>query len=378
MKILQATETYGPGGAEQVLISLSKALQAAGHDVSVLMLRPGWLADELRAAGIPVHTLTLARPLDPGFLSDLTEFLRTHSPDVLHSHEFTFAFYGRLAALRAGTPMVATAHGANVVTGFKRRLLGTACLRPTRRFRLAAVSEALARQVAGQLWVPARRLDVVRNGIALAGGCASAAGSMERFRLVAVGNLYPVKNHAELVRIVARLRARGVPAEVDVLGRGSEEAQVRQEIARFGLEDCVRLQGFRSDVDRFLAAAQVFVSTSISEQMPVSFLEAMARDLPVVASSVGGVPEIIEDGRDGLLYASGDEAAAAAHLEALWRDPALRTQLGRSARRKVETSYATSVMVQTYLDLYAAAGSSSVQVEPRALWRDGQPQRKSV
>jgi glycosyltransferase involved in cell wall biosynthesis len=354
VRILQATETHGPGGAEQVIISLCTTLRAAGHQVEVVMLKPGWLADRLAAEGIPVHRLHLARPLDPRFLWRLVSFLREHRPDLLHTHEFTFAFYGRLAARITRTPIVATAHGANFADGAKRRILGTALLRPGRRFRLAAVSEALAHRLARAFLLPVGRLDVVRNGIAIPAppnGARDAAGAA--FRLVAVGNLYPVKNHAALIRVVATLRTRGVPAELDILGRGGEEEPLRQEIARHSLDGIVRLQGFRPDVDHFLETSDVFVSASLSEQMPLSFLEAMARGLPVVASSVGGVPEIVEDGQDGLLFASGDEAAAAAHLEHLWRDPGNREALGRRARAKVETRYGARTMAEAHLTLYA-------------------------
>ncbi len=359
MKIIQATETYGPGGAEQVIITLSTALRAAGHDVSVLLLRPGWLADRLAALEIPVHRLDFARPLDLHFLRSLTALLRDLQPDVLHTHEFTFALYGRIAGRIAGIPVVSTAHGANFVAGPKRRWIGAPLLRPDRRFRMVAVSDALAAQVAKQLLVPVDRINVIRNGINLP-PLRNGSHSEDRgtFRLVAVGNLYPVKNHAALVRVVARLRSRGVPAELDILGRGDEESSLRNEIAGHDLTGSVRLQGFRPDVGAFLEAAHVFVSASVSEQMPISFLEAMGRGLPIVASRVGGVPEIVDDGKDGLLFSSGDEESAAERLERLWRDPELRDALGWFGRRKVETHYSTPAMVEAYLRLYATVAPS--------------------
>jgi glycosyltransferase involved in cell wall biosynthesis len=356
VRILQATETYGPGGAEQVIIRLCTSLRAAGHKVEVVMLKPGWLADRLAAEGISVHRLTLTRPLDPQFLRHLAAFLKEHRADVLHTHEFTFGLYGRLAARMTGTPVVATAHGANFANGWKRRLVGTTVLRPGARFRLAAVSEALAHRLARAFLVPVDHLDVVRNGIDVPPFRKRATRApAPTFRLVAVGNLYPVKNHAELIRVVASLRARGVPAELDVLGRGGEEERLRREITHHGLDGIVRLQGFRPDVDHFLEASDVFVSTSLSEQMPLSFLEAMARGLPVVASRVGGVPEIVEDGKDGLLFPSGDEAAAAAHLENLWRDHDRREAVGQRARAKVKTRYGARTMTEAYLGLYTNA-----------------------
>jgi glycosyltransferase involved in cell wall biosynthesis len=118
------------------------------------------------------------------------------------------------------------------------------------------------------------------------------------------------------------------------------------------LTNAVRLHGFRSDVEAFLQRADVFVSSSVSEQMPLSFLEAMARGLPVVASRVGGVPEIVDDGATGLLFDSGDETAATAHLQSLWRDPAKRIALGARARAIAEAQYGVPSMTESYARIY--------------------------
>lgn len=352
MKVLQAIETSGPGGAEQVLIRLCVSLRERGHDVRAVLLKPGWLEDRLLAERIPVERLVLRRPLDFGLARGLAALAATSGADLVHAHEFTFAFYGRLAGLRRRLPLVATAHGANFVEGAKRRLLGAASLRPGARFRLVTVSDALAAALAGSLRLPRAKVDVVRNGIDIPSETPVAREPDGGFRLVAVGNLYPVKNHAVLVRAVAALRQAGVPAELDVLGRGAEEAALRAEIARLHLDDCVRLQGFRSDVGAFLARADVFLSGSLSEQMPLSFLEAMVRALPVVATRVGGVPEIVEDGTTGLLFPSDDAVAAAGLLETLWRDPERRRRLGENARTAVLARFSSSAMTDAYLRLY--------------------------
>ena len=353
MRIIQAIETSGPGGAEQVLIRLCKTLCEMGHDVSVILIKTGWLRDRLEAERIPVDTVTLNGLFEPAFARRLAAVLAERRAEVLHTHEFTLAFYGRQAGRAAGVPVVATAHGANFARGLKRRILGAAVLRPRKTFRLTAVSGALARIIASDLFVPAGCIEVVRNGIDIPPPSREPrAPHPEAFRLVGVGNLYPVKNQGVLVRVVGALRSRGIPAELDVLGRGNEEASLRVEIERLGLTGAVRLQGYRSDVERFLGDADVFVSSSVSEQMPLSFLEAMARGLPVVASRVGGVPEIVDDGATGLLFDSGDEIAACAHLESLWRDPARRFAFGARARDTAEARYGAPAMAETYARIY--------------------------
>ncbi len=358
MRIVQAIETGGPGGAEQVLIRLCALLSTAGHDVRPLLLKDGWLRATLESQGFPVEVLPLTKPLDPSFVRLLGRFLSKTRPHVFHSHEITFALYGRLASHAAQIAHVATAHGRNFSKGLKRRVLGTLLLRGGRRFRLAAVSGVLADDLARDFHTDRRRLAVVPNGIEFPPEVAATSRRPgEPLRLVAVGNLYPVKNHALLVEAVSVLRRTGIDVELDVLGRGEEEGRLRRKVADLGLEKVVRLRGFVSDVDAHLSHAHVLVSSSLSEAMPISFLEAMARGLPVVASRVGGVPEIVEHGAQGLLFGSGSVAEAAAAVARLAKDEPLRIGLGRRARARVRESYGAPRMVESYLGIYRELAS---------------------
>ena len=131
--------------------------------------------------------------------------------------------------------------------------------------------------------------------------------------MVAVGNLYPVKDHATLLRALARLPA----ARVAIAGRGDQEEPLRRLAAELGLSDRVHLLGLRDDVETVFAAADVFVQPSLSEGLPLAVLEAMANGLPVVATRVGGIPEAVVDGKTGLLVPPGDPAALAAALAAV-------------------------------------------------------------
>lgn len=310
------------------------------------MLKPGWLADRLREDGVELTTLPLRGALDNRFRGELAGFLRERKPDVLHAHEFALTFYGRLAA-GDGVGLVGTVHGKNFLDGFKRKLAWRTALQPARHRAFVAVSADLA-EFLGRAQMP-----VIPNGIPLPG--APTAMRRERdapLRLLAVGNLYPVKNHGLLVDAVAELIARGTLVELDILGRGGEEEVLRRRIAERGMDGRVRLQGFRSDVDAFLARTDVLVSSSLSEGLPLSFLEAMARGLPVVASAVGGVPELVEHERRGLLFDSGDLAGLVVALLQLAGNDELRLELGAAARRFVAERYSAAQMAERYLELY--------------------------
>jgi len=355
LTIVQAIETSGPGGAEQVLLRLCCRLRDRGHRVVPLLLRRGWLADRLTAEGFDVAVLPLHGALDRGYARGLREFLADRGAELLHSHEITFAAYGRAATSSIGIAHVATAHGRNFARGWKRSCFGALFLRGGARFRLVAVSDDLAGEIAKRFLLDTGRITVVENGVELpAATPPSPRAAGEPLRLVAVGNLYPVKNHGVLIRAAAHLRDAGVPVELDILGRGAEEAALRALASELTVTDRVRLQGFRSDVADFLGRAHAFASSSQSEAMPLSFLEAMGHGLPVVASRVGGVPSLVEDEVHGLLFESGDAHGAASRIARLAQDEALRRRLGSAAALRARERFGADAMIGRYETLYSA------------------------
>jgi glycosyltransferase involved in cell wall biosynthesis len=197
-----------------------------------------------------------------------------------------------------------------------------------------------------------KRIDVVRNGVSLPAEVTVKARGDGPLRLVAVGNLYPVKNHALMIEAVAALARKGIESRLTILGRGAEKELLEATARRLHVADRVELAGFREDVPAFLARSDVFVSSSLSEGMPLAFLEAMGHGLPVVASRVGGVAEIVEDGRHGLLFPCGDTHAAAQALETLARDDGLRLRLANEALLSSRESWSVDAMVGRYLEIY--------------------------
>jgi glycosyltransferase involved in cell wall biosynthesis len=173
--------------------------------------------------------------------------------------------------------------------------------------------------------------------------------------LVAVGNLYPVKDHATLLRAAARLDG----ARVAIAGRGGEEANLRRLAEELGLAPRLHLLGVRDDVERVLAAADVFVQCSRSEGLPLSLLEAMAASRPVVVTRVGGMPDAVLDGEAGCVVPPGDPAALAAAIAQLLADRDRAAALGRAARARAEAEFSVEAMLERYRALYARAPSAS-------------------
>jgi glycosyltransferase involved in cell wall biosynthesis len=182
-------------------------------------------------------------------------------------------------------------------------------------------------------------------------------------RLMAVGRLKAPKDFVTLIRALAALPGREY--EALIVGDGPDRGAVEAEIRRLGIEDRVQLAGERDDVPELLASSDVFVLSSRSEGLPVSALEAMAAELPVVASDVGGLAELVVDGETGILVPAGDEAALAEALGRLVQDRELRQSLGAAGRARAESSFDLSEFRRAHLELYARQlGLAGAVTEP--------------
>lgn len=368
-RIAIALESSGPGGAERMVLHLARGLQEAGREPVVVTLRSGWMTERAQGLGVPVWILPQARGLDPAWVLRLARRLRREEIDLLHSHEFAMNVFGGMAAVVARRPHVATLHGRAYATDRRRRALAYRGLRRG-GMRLVAVSRDLAGYLAARLRLPVEALSVVPNGIPLperrgpagpAGEAARTDAQREARRetglpvearvVVAVGNLYPVKDHATLLRALAALPE---DVHVAIAGRGEEEPRLRRLADELGLAPRCHLLGVRDDVPRLLATADVFAQPSRSEGLPLAVLEAMGAALPVVATRVGGLPEVVVEGETGHLVPPGDPEALATVLGRVLAGPDRGRSLGEAGRALAEREFSVRAMVERYLALYAA------------------------
>jgi glycosyltransferase involved in cell wall biosynthesis len=366
LSIALLLESDGPGGAERMLLQLAEALRDRGHTVCPVGPAQGcgWLADEFRRRGFTPELFVVRRHPDLRCLLGLVRTLRRRGVEVVHSHDFTMAVYGAAAAALLGRPHVITMHGGRYFAGRWRR---RAALRwaTARSAGAVAVSAALQADLATVLRVPRATFRVVHNGI------RPGVGSPEGVRrqlgigaeaplIVAIGNLYPVKGHLVLLQAMRALRENPLFADCHVViaGRGEEEAGLRAYAVAQGLAPYVHLLGYRDDVADLLAAADVLALPSLSEGVPLALLEAMFAGTGIVASAVGGVPEVVTSEREALLVPPGDPGSLATALARLLQDRALRRRLGDAARQRAEREFAVDTMVDGYMRVYASAVGS--------------------
>lgn len=357
-------ETNGPGGAERMLLQLAEGLRARGHAVCPVLPAKGygWLGSEFSKAGFDPEKFTLRRPLDWKCAQGLVEIFRRRRVRVVHSNEFTMGFYGAIAARWSGLPHVITMHGG---TAFAQRWRRRVALRWAFRTSRAVVtvSQASRRQLSALLGVGEESIKVVPNGVAFTPGNrtrtrARLGVDAGEILILAVGNLYPVKGHIVLLRALASLDSAGRPWRLVIAGRGAEEATLRCFAETAGIAQRVQLLGYRDDVPDLLAAADIYAMPSLSEGLPLALVEAMFAAKPVVASRVGGIPEVIEHNATGLLVPVGDAKALARGLKCLLADPERARALGEAARETASSRYTLNRMVEAYRRLYEVAGGT--------------------
>lgn len=356
--MLQLLATGGSGGAQESYTGLLLGLDRSRYDVRALSLSAGSAVQRLRALGVNVEVIDEAD--DELAVRELTAWLRREEIDLVHAHMYRAEVVGTRAAVAAGTAViVATVHSSRVRSPQDVETL--ASLTPSMD-RLIVPSEAIERKVRAEGRDTAR-FAVVPNGIDLSrfSGPVRPCALRREYGIPAaapllgvVARLEPEKGHRHLIDAMPAILA-GVPdAWLAVIGGGSEADALRAQARALGPTVAGRIvfTGRRDDVSAVTADLTVAVLPSLREAQGISLLEAMARRVPVVASDVGGIPEVVTDGVDGLLVPAGNAAALAEAIVRLLRDAALARRLGEAGRRTVEERFSIDAQVRRIQAVY--------------------------
>lgn len=306
----------------------------------------------------------------PGAWRGLYGLLRREMIDIVHAHMPRASVPGAILGRLARVPvMISHEHGSALENRRLRAFIDREIIA-----RLSTAIIAVSEWDRGNLieheGIPADLIRVVPNGIAplpdpVAGPTFLCPG--DRPFVGAVGRLYPEKGYEALIRAVALLRDRGRRVFCAIVGIGPEQAALQRLIDELALEEDVRLVGRRDDIAVLLRELDVAVLSSVREGSPLAMLEYMAAGAPIVATRVGGVPELIADGTHGLLVAADDPPALAAGIERLLDDRPLAQRLGAAAQARQRSEFDLGVVVERlerlYLELYEQASSATT---PRA------------
>jgi glycosyltransferase involved in cell wall biosynthesis len=352
----------GVGGTEKQVVLLARGLKRRGVETTVLLLFDGGPGEEaLREAGIPIvrlgfRTLSVAHWRMP--LVNLVAFgrlvyrLRRARPDVLHAFLYHSYIPGAPAAWLARVPVFvagrrslgAFAEGHPVFQAIQRAATRATDL-------LIANADAVARDTCDRENVPAGKVSVVYNGLPSAAfeAVPPAATATEHPVVLCVANLKRYKGHRFLLDAVARLQEEGLRTTLLLAGDGPQRAALEDQAARLGID--ARFLGARTDVPELLARADVFVLPSLREGMSNAVMEAMAAGRPVVATAVGGTPELLGDDR-GVLVQPHDVGTLATGLRQVLTDVDLAARLATRARAWSHTRLSVDAMVDEHVRIY--------------------------
>ena len=354
MKIIQIIPNFALAGAERMAEALLLELKRQGCEVAAVSLQDfhSVITDNLEANGIKVYYLGKRRGLDLSMIAKLVEILRREKPDVIHTHLF-ICKYAIPAAIMAGVKgRVHTVHNVAEKERQQKKLQHFFY----HRCRVIPVGlSPLVKASIEQLYrLPGERVPMVYNGIDTTKAVLKTDYRTEKeFRFLHVGRFSPQKNHASMVEAFAKLHSKYPRTSLTMIGSGELLDAVREQIAELGLRDAVHTPGQMNNMMEQYPRYDAFILPSVYEGMPITLIEAMATGMPIAASAVGGVPDMLEHETSALLCSPQSDSIAEV-MERLYLDEQLRERLGRQALAD-SARFTAQAMTQAYLDIYRDA-----------------------
>lgn len=364
MKVIHLITELSSGGAQSALLRLLKGLDRARFTPSVVCLYngDGVVAQQIRALGVSVTDLQMRGKQQLGAFGQLYRLLRQARPAILHTWMFHANFPGRIVGRLAGVPIIITSRRNVEIGGANRDRLQrwTAGLDD----QVIAVCEVARQAEIERAGARPAKVVTIYNGLELAEFAQAPPEACQAARqmlgiaddvllLGSVGRMHRQKGFTYLLAALPAIKAQFPQVKLLLVGDGELRSALEAQTAQLNLQDSVIFTGTRTDVPTLLKALDLFVLPSLWEGLPNVILEAMAIGLPVVATAVGGTPELVVDGSTGCLAPPNNPAALAKAIGDLLANPTHRQQMGRAGRARVEQQFTIQRMVQATEDLYA-------------------------
>lgn len=345
------------GGVEKRMEILARSAGSSVRKHCFCAIGGGGAAERrISALKRPVNCLGQSTAIPSfGAINQLVRLFRRLRPEVVHTHGAEANFHGLIAAWLAGVPVrVAEEIGIPTHSVRARRVFRQVyCL----AHRVIGISESVTRWLVDGKEVAASKAIRIYNPVELPEGINTVPGQVPgRFRLGFVGRMEPVKNPLVLVEAVAKLRAEGIPAEAWLVGDGSQHGMLEARVAELDLGRHVLLLGYQDDPAQFVSQCDLYVQPSLSEGFGLALVEAMGCGVPVLATAVGGAPEIIEHERTGWLLEGSTLEQVVIDLRRAWLARNRLASVGRSGREAVLARFEPSKYLQDIEALYSSAG----------------------
>lgn len=353
MKVIQIMPEFGLAGAEIMCENLSSELKKMGIDIVVISMFDfhSAITDRLEEQGIRVIYLNKKPGLDLSMIPKMITIFRKEKPDVIHTHRYVMQ-YAIPAALFGGVKKrVHTLHNiASKENTEKGQKLSNLFFH---RFHVipVALSDEVKRTVIERYHLDAGNIPVVFNGINLDKCLIKTDYHVNgTFKFLHIGRFAPAKNHLMFLRSYRKVLEVHPDTHLTLVGTGEMEQEIRSAVIELGLENHVTFYGITDNVYPLLAETDAFILPSSYEGMPMTLLEAMASALPIVTTEVGGIPDMLINGKEALLQKPTEESITDGMLQIYDYD--LRKKLGTAARKKALEYFSAETMAEKYRKIY--------------------------
>ena len=355
MRILHTEWSDGLGGQEKRVLAEAVGLVKRGHHVVIACKEDTRIKGEATKAGLAVHTFPLRKPYDIGSIMSLTHFIRANKFDIVSTHSGVDSWIGGLASRLSGTPVLARTRHLNIP--LKRSILNFIHYLPD---VYITCGENMRDNLIGKCGFPAGKVVSIPTGIdPVFSNVKKNRDARTKYGIdidspviTYVGILRSVKGHEVTFRAVKTVVESMPDAKFLIVGDGPREAALKDYVADLNVSDHVIFSGFVDDIAEIYSFTDVAVLSSWSEGLPQSLLQAMASGVPVVATRVGGVPEVVIHEKTGLLVEAGDHEALAKGVIRILNDNEFASQLVDNAKELVQKEHSLDHMIDKIEGLY--------------------------
>jgi len=363
IRVAHLINFLSPAGKEMGIVKLLNGMDGSVFEPILIVFDRVFDTLNLNRQKTKLITLNKKEGNDPGLILKLSKVFRKEKIDILHSHSWGTLVEGILAAKLAGVPVILHGEHGTFHKDFKRRLIQRLLFNLSDQ--VLSVSELLANQLSESIGIKRDKIITILNGVDVTKFKPDAEkrtkyrqelkADRETILIGTVGRPMKVKNHQLMIRALAELKKKHFKARFLIIGDTPKYSlidELRQLTRDLNLNNDVQFLGYRKDIPGYLNAFDIFVLPSLSEGCSNVIQEAMATGLPVVASKVGGTPELIEHQRDGLLFTSNSVGELTEALQFLIENPQKARELGRNALQKAREKFSLPVMIKNYENLY--------------------------